>query len=127
MRIHTGGSVGRGPAGARHGHHHVNAISLPTHQTDMTAMGHHHITMVTGEGKELQQVAIVTSEGIMTGGSQGSGPHYQQVALLATANGTQIAVQLEEQQTLEEAISMATAAIQQGGLVQDKDTSEGGC
>ncbi|CAB1315329.1 unnamed protein product [Coregonus sp. 'balchen'] len=97
-------------------------ISLPTHQTDMTAMGHHHITMVTGEGKELQPVAIVTSEGIMTGGSQGSGPHYQQVALLATANGTQIAVQLEEQQTLEEAISMATAAIQQGGLVQDEET-----
>nr|XP_029538096.1 zinc finger protein 76-like [Oncorhynchus nerka]XP_029538104.1 zinc finger protein 76-like [Oncorhynchus nerka] len=97
-------------------------ISLPTHQTDMAAMGHHHITMVTGEGKELQPVAIVTSEGIMTGGLQGSGPHYQQVALLATANGTQIAVQLEEQQTLEEAISMATAAIQQGGLVQDEDT-----
>uniref|UniRef100_A0A4W5L589 Uncharacterized protein n=1 Tax=Hucho hucho TaxID=62062 RepID=A0A4W5L589_9TELE len=98
-------------------------ISLPTQQTDTTAMGHRHITMVTGEGKELQQVAIVTSEGVMTGGSQGSGPQYQQVALLATANGTQIAFQ----QTLEEAISMATAAIQQGGLVQDEDTSEGGC
>ncbi|KAL0978096.1 hypothetical protein UPYG_G00165830 [Umbra pygmaea] len=107
-------------------------ISLPTRPTDMPTLGHHHITMVT-EGKELQpfdpllQVAIVTSEGIMTGGCQGSGPHYQQVALLATANGTQIAVQLEEQQTLEEAISMATAAIQQGGLVQEDDTCEGGC
>ncbi|KAJ7999491.1 hypothetical protein DPEC_G00194980 [Dallia pectoralis] len=102
-------------------------ISLPSHQTDMTSIGHHHITMVTEEGKELQPVAIVTSEGFMTGCPQGSGPHYQQVALLATANGTQIAVQLEEQQTLEEAISMATAAIQQGGLVQDEDTLEGAC
>lgn len=36
-------------------------------------------------------------------------------------------VWLEEQQTSEEAVSMATAAIQQGGLVQDEDTSEGGC
>lgn len=31
-------------------------FSLPTQQTDMPAMGHCHITMVTGEGKELQQV-----------------------------------------------------------------------
>lgn len=37
--------------------------------------------------------------------------HRQQVALLATANGTHIAVQLEEQQTLEEAINVATAAM----------------
>lgn len=96
-------------------------ITVPGRQTD------HRIAMVTGEGKGLQPVAIVTSEGIMTGVGGGSAPHYQQVALLATANGTQIAVQLEEQQTLEEVISMATAAIQQGGAVQASGAVEGGC
>uniref|UniRef100_A0A8C7T1C9 Uncharacterized protein n=1 Tax=Oncorhynchus mykiss TaxID=8022 RepID=A0A8C7T1C9_ONCMY len=90
-------------------------ISLPTQQTDTTAMGHRHITMVTGEAKALQQVAIVTSEGVMTGNSLPAG--------VLLVNGTPIAFQ---QQTLEEAISMATAVIQQGGMVQDVDTSEGG-
>ncbi|XP_076124197.1 zinc finger protein 76 isoform X1 [Alosa pseudoharengus] len=101
-------------------------ITVPTHQGDITGTTQHHVTMVSGDGKELQPVAIVTSEAIMSGGSQVS-PHYQQVALLATANGTQIAVQLEEQQTLEEAISMATAAIQQGGLSQEVGSTENGC
>lgn len=104
--------------------------ALGTAITMVTQDGQHadrHVTMVTAEGKELQPVTIVTSEGIMTRGLEGSAPQYQQVALLATANGTQIAVQLEDQQTLEEAISMATAAIQQGSLVQDVDVSEGGC
>ncbi|XP_052445953.1 zinc finger protein 76 [Carassius gibelio] len=80
------------------------------------------VTMVTqdgagGDGKELQPVAIVTSNGLMT---EVSASPYQQVALLATENGTQIAVQLEEQQTLEEAITMATAAIQHSGLSSDQ-------
>ncbi|CAM4662641.1 unnamed protein product [Leuciscus chuanchicus] len=75
-----------------------------------------HVTMVT-DGKEMQQVAIVTSDGIMT---EGNSSPYQQVALLATENGTQIAVQLEDQQTLEEAITMATAAIQHNGLTSDQ-------
>lgn len=35
--------------------------------------------------------------------------------------------QLEEQQTLEEAISMATAAIQQGSMSQDEVVADGGC
>lgn len=42
----------------------------------------------------LPQVAIVSSDSLMTGSSEMSNPHYQQVALLATANGTQIAVQV---------------------------------
>ncbi|KAM4625508.1 zinc finger protein 76 isoform 2-T3 [Polymixia lowei] len=82
------------------------------------------------EGSDLQdvsQVAIVTSEGTITSISKGSAPFCQQVALLATASGTQIAVQLEDQQTLEEAVGMATAAIQHSGLVQNGDTTEGGC
>ncbi|XP_050961287.1 zinc finger protein 76 isoform X2 [Labeo rohita] len=81
-----------------------------------TAGGGQQVTMVT-DGKELQPVAIVTSDGIMT--EMNSSP-YQQVALLATENGTQIAVQLEDQQTLEEAITMATAAIQHSGLTSDQ-------
>ncbi|XP_056093976.1 zinc finger protein 76 isoform X6 [Rhinichthys klamathensis goyatoka] len=87
-------------------------IAVPAQQ------GHtgRHVTMVT-DGKEMQQVAIVTSDGIMT---EGNSSPYQQVALLATENGTQIAVQLEDQQTLEEAITMATAAIQHNGLTSDQ-------
>ncbi|XP_046881754.1 zinc finger protein 76 isoform X1 [Hypomesus transpacificus] len=88
-------------------------IAVPGRQTEQ------HVTMVTGEGNELQPVAIVTSDGLLRGGTASL---YQQVALLATANGTQIAVQLEDQQTLEEAISMATAAIQHGGLVPEGDS-----
>ncbi|XP_016386806.1 zinc finger protein 76 isoform X2 [Sinocyclocheilus rhinocerous] len=79
-------------------------------------IGGQQVTMVT-DGKELQPVAIVTSNGIMT--EVNTSP-YQQVALLATENGTQIAVQLEDQQTLEEAITMATAAIQHSGLTSDQ-------
>uniref|UniRef100_A0A8B9LBQ9 Transcription factor IIIA n=1 Tax=Astyanax mexicanus TaxID=7994 RepID=A0A8B9LBQ9_ASTMX len=93
-------------------------ITVPAHQNIMSGR-QQHVAMVTQDGKELQQVAIVTSDAIMPVGSEMSSPQCQQVALLATANGTQIAVQLEEQQTLEEAISMATATIQQG-LTQDQ-------
>lgn len=88
-------------------------IAVPAQQ------GHtgRHVTMVT-DGKEMQQVgimgwirvlhgyqssshslvfafilqvAIVTSDGIIT---EGNSSPYQQVALLATENGTQIAVQV---------------------------------
>ncbi|MFT7798448.1 zinc finger protein 76 [Arapaima gigas] len=93
-------------------------ITVPTSQDTVDSTGQHTVTMVARDGKEVQPVAIVTSDG-MTGGSGITNPNYQQVALLATANGTQIAVQLEDQQTLEEAISMATAAIQQGSMSQD--------
>ncbi|KAL7843833.1 hypothetical protein AOLI_G00253450 [Acnodon oligacanthus] len=93
-------------------------ITVPAHQGILSG-GQQHVAMVTQDGKELQQVAIVTSDAIMSAGSGISSPQCQQVALLATANGTQIAVQLEEQQTLEEAISLATATIQQG-LTQDQ-------
>uniref|UniRef100_W5N124 Zinc finger protein 76 n=1 Tax=Lepisosteus oculatus TaxID=7918 RepID=W5N124_LEPOC len=102
-------------------------ITVPTHDGDITGSGPHTVTMVSADGTEAQPVAIVTSDGMITGTSELSAPHYQQVALLATANGTQIAVQLEEQQTLEEAISLATAAIQQGSVVQDEVIAQGGC
>ncbi|XP_051977702.1 zinc finger protein 76 isoform X3 [Xyrauchen texanus] len=89
-------------------------IAVPAHCA--STGGQRHVTMVA-DGEELQPVAIVTSEGIMT---DVSASQYHQVALLATENGTQIAVQLEDQQTLEEAITMATAAIQQSGLTSDQ-------
>ncbi|KAK6470472.1 zinc finger protein 76-like [Huso huso] len=101
-------------------------IAVPANQGDITGSGTHTVTMVTADGMEAQSVAIVT-EGMMVGDSHVAAQHYQQVALLATANGTQIAVQLEEQQTLEEAISMATAAIQQGSMSQDEVVADGGC
>ncbi|XP_076857277.1 zinc finger protein 76 isoform X2 [Brachyhypopomus gauderio] len=94
-------------------------ITVPAHHSILSDK-QHHVGMVMQDGKELQQVAIVTSTAIMPGDFDVSSPQCQQVALLATANGTQIAVQLEDQQTLEEAISMATTAIQQGGLTQDQ-------
>lgn len=90
-----------------------STISVPAQQSHS---GGQQVTMLT-DGKELQPVAIVTSDGIMT---EVNSSAYQQVALLATENGTQIAVQLEDQQTLEEAITMATAAIQHSGLTSDQ-------
>ncbi|XP_064425271.1 zinc finger protein 76 isoform X2 [Latimeria chalumnae] len=100
-------------------------IAVPGHEGGMES-DTHTVTMVTADGSEAQPVAIVTSEGMLSSNSI-TGLHHQQVALVATANGTQIAVQLEEQQTLEEAISMATAAIQQGGEVQETAVNQDGC
>lgn len=93
-------------------------IAVPAHQ----GRTGQQVTMVT-DGKELQpvgimgwtllhgyqssshspisvfvlQVAIVTSDDIMT---EGSSSPYQQVALLATENGTQIAVQVSTKHLL---------------------------
>lgn len=75
----------------------------------------------------LFQVTIITSGAVMAEDSSVASLHHQQVALLATANGTHIAVQLEEQQTLEEAISVATAAMQQGTVTLETEVSESGC
>ncbi|NWR34246.1 ZNF76 protein, partial [Tachuris rubrigastra] len=51
---------------------------------------------------------------------------HQQMALLATAHGTHITVQLEEQQSLEEGISMAAAVIHYGAVTPDTALSEKG-
>ncbi|XP_041282970.1 zinc finger protein 76 isoform X2 [Onychostruthus taczanowskii] len=67
------------------------------------------MTVASTHGTEAQEVAVVAS-----GAEEESGITplcHQQVALLATSHGTHIAVQLEEQQSLEEALSMATAVI----------------
>ncbi|XP_042198054.1 zinc finger protein 76 isoform X2 [Callorhinchus milii] len=107
-------------------------IAVPTHEVTGSS-GAHTVTMVTSDGTEAQQVAIVTSDGMVTGDSALAAlhaaevvQHHQQVALVATANGTQIAVQLEEQQTLEEAIGMAAAAIQHEELTQEMVMADSG-
>lgn len=99
-------------------------ITVPAHDAVISSAGTHSVAMVTAEGTEGQQVAIVaqdlaafhsTSPEI---GHQQHGHHLvtteaRPVTLLATSNGTQIAVQLGEQQSLEEAIRIASR-IQQG-------------
>ncbi|XP_050808991.1 zinc finger protein 76 isoform X1 [Gopherus flavomarginatus] len=100
-------------------------ITMP--QEDLAASGTHTVTMVSADGTETQPVTIVTAGAVMSEGSAIASLHHQQVALLATACGTHIAVQLEEQQSLEEAISMATAAIQQESVTLNASVSENGC
>uniref|UniRef100_A0A8C8UGC1 Zinc finger protein 76 n=1 Tax=Peromyscus maniculatus bairdii TaxID=230844 RepID=A0A8C8UGC1_PERMB len=83
------------------------------------------VALITQDG--AQQVTIITSGALVTEDSSVASLHHQQVALLATANGTHIAVQLEEQQTLEDAISVATAAMQQGAVTLETTVAESGC
>ncbi|NXP98180.1 ZNF76 protein, partial [Vidua macroura] len=69
------------------------------------------LTVASTDGTEAQEVTIVASGAVVSGESDVAPLCHQQVALLATSHGTHIAVQLEEQQSLEEALSMATAVI----------------
>ncbi|XP_018778953.2 zinc finger protein 76 isoform X2 [Serinus canaria] len=69
------------------------------------------MTVASTDGTEAQEVTIVTSGPVVSEESDIAPLCHQQVALLATSHGTHIAVQLEEQQSLEEALSMATAVI----------------
>uniref|UniRef100_A0A6I8PQ57 Zinc finger protein 143 n=1 Tax=Ornithorhynchus anatinus TaxID=9258 RepID=A0A6I8PQ57_ORNAN len=99
-------------------------ITVPAHDAVISSAGTHSVAMVTAEGTEGQQVAIVAQDlaAFHTASSEmGHQPHghhlvtteTRPVTLLATSNGTQIAVQLGEQQSLEEAIRIASR-IQQG-------------
>ncbi|XP_058711712.1 zinc finger protein 76 isoform X2 [Poecile atricapillus] len=69
------------------------------------------MTVDNTNGTEAQEVTIVASGAVVSEESDMALLCHQQVALLATSHGTHIAVQLEEQQSLEEALSMATAVI----------------
>ncbi|XP_025912483.1 zinc finger protein 76 isoform X1 [Apteryx rowi] len=102
-----------------------SALAVP--EEELTGDGSHTMTMINSDGTETQPVTIVTSGAVMSEESAITSPRHQQVALLATANGTHIAVQLEEQQSLEEAISMAAAAIQHEPVTLDAAVSENGC
>lgn len=101
--------------------HEGTTITIPAHEAMLSGEGH-SVTMVSADGTE-GQVAIVTpdlslfqtEDGELVQEHQRSvvstSPH--PVTLLATSNGTHIAVQLSDQPSLEEAIRIASR-IQQG-------------
>ncbi|NXK53312.1 ZNF76 protein, partial [Chauna torquata] len=101
------------------------ALAVPTEE--LTGDDTHTVTMVNTDGTKTQPVTIVTSGAVLSEESAIASLRHQQVALLATANGTHIAVQLEEQQSLEDAISMAAAAIQHEPVTLNAAVSENGC
>ncbi|NWU15435.1 ZNF76 protein, partial [Cephalopterus ornatus] len=84
------------------------------------------MTVANTDGTETQGVTIVASGAVVSEESAIAPLHHQQVALLATAHGTHITVQLEEQQSLEEGISMAAAVIHYGAVTPDTALSEKG-
>ncbi|KAJ6659842.1 hypothetical protein lerEdw1_018297 [Lerista edwardsae] len=61
----------------------------------------------------VTMITIISSGTVVPEDSDITSIPHQQLAVLATTHGTHIAVQLKEQQSLEDAISLATAAIQQ--------------
>ncbi|TRY88545.1 hypothetical protein DNTS_002828 [Danionella cerebrum] len=97
-------------------------ITIPAHEAMLSSGGAHSVTMVSADGTE-GQVAIVTpdlsayqtEDGELVQDQEqlevSSSPH--PVTLLATSNGTHIAVQLSDHHSLEEAIRIASR-IQQG-------------
>nr|XP_042128843.1 zinc finger protein 143-like [Peromyscus maniculatus bairdii] len=100
------------------------AITVPTHDAVISSAGTHSVAMVTAEGTEGQQVAIVAQDLAAFHTASSEMGHQQHchhlvttetrpLTLVAMSNGTQIAVQLGEQPSLEEAIRIASR-IQQG-------------
>ncbi|NXS91282.1 ZNF76 protein, partial [Jacana jacana] len=87
----------------------------------------HAVTVAHTDGTETQPVTIVTSGEVMSEESAVTSFCHQQVALMATANGTHIAVQFEEQQSLEEAISVAAASIQHHPATLEAAVAGKGC
>uniref|UniRef100_A0A3Q3JDM5 C2H2-type domain-containing protein n=1 Tax=Monopterus albus TaxID=43700 RepID=A0A3Q3JDM5_MONAL len=90
-------------------------ITIPAHE--LTTQGPHSVTMVTTDGSD-EQVAIMTPDMASFQTVEEAGYSQEQddihpVTLLATSNGTHIAVQLSDQPSLEEAIRIASR-IQQG-------------
>ncbi|XP_021232771.1 zinc finger protein 76 isoform X2 [Numida meleagris] len=88
------------------------------------------MTVDNADGTKTQPVTIVTLGAVMSDSSgmcDDASLCHQQVALLATANGTPIAVQFEERQSLEDAISIAAAAIQHEPVTLEAAMSENGC
>ncbi|KAM4645669.1 zinc finger protein 76 isoform 2-T5 [Amazona ochrocephala] len=109
-----------------------SAVSMVTQSSPLTrpeevGSDTHTVTVANTNGIETLPVTIVTSGAVVSEESAITPLRHQQVALLATANGTHIAVQLEEQQSLEEAISMAAAAMQYEPVTLDAAVSENGC
>ncbi|NXC10550.1 ZNF76 protein, partial [Orthonyx spaldingii] len=85
------------------------ALAMP--KAELAAGDTGTMAVASTDGSETQEVTIVASGAVVSEESDVAPLCHQQVALLATSHGTHIAVQLEEQQSLEEALSMATAVI----------------
>uniref|UniRef100_A0A3Q2R0Y3 Zinc finger protein 143b n=1 Tax=Fundulus heteroclitus TaxID=8078 RepID=A0A3Q2R0Y3_FUNHE len=90
-------------------------ITIPAHE--LAAQGPHSVTMVATDGSD-EQVAIMTPDMASFHTVEEASYGQEQddihpVTLLATPNGTHIAVQLSDQPSLEEAIRIASR-IQQG-------------
>ncbi|NWW93749.1 ZNF76 protein, partial [Rhynochetos jubatus] len=78
-------------------------------------------------GTETRPVPVVPPGAAVSEESAITPLRQQQAASVAAANGTHLAVQLEEQRNLEEAIGMAAAAIQREPGPLDAAVSENGC
>ena len=74
--------------------HGSTTLTIPSHDDDLTTSGTHTVTMVSADGTQTQPVTIITSGTVVAEDSSVASLHHQQVALLATANGTHIAVQV---------------------------------
>ncbi|NXL91363.1 ZNF76 protein, partial [Alectura lathami] len=102
-----------------------SALAVP--EEELAGGDTHTVTMVSAAGTKTQPVTIVTSGAVVLEESAVTPLHHQPVALLATANVTHIAVQLEEQQSLEDTLNMAAAAVQHEPVMLDGAVSENGC
>ncbi|XP_064894562.1 zinc finger protein 76 isoform X9 [Columba livia] len=87
----------------------------------------HTVIVADTGGTGTQPITIVTSGAVVSGEPAVASLCHQQVALLAAANSTRVAVQLEAQQSLEEAIDLATATVQHGAAPLDAPASKNGC
>ncbi|NXW93777.1 ZNF76 protein, partial [Alopecoenas beccarii] len=101
------------------------ALGVP--EEELVGSDTHTMIVADADGTEMQPVAIVTSGAVMSEESAVTSLCHQQVALLAAANGTHIAVQLEAQQSLEEALGLAAAAMQREAVPLDSPVSKDGC
>ncbi|PKK16968.1 zinc finger protein 76 [Columba livia] len=87
----------------------------------------HTVIVADTGGTGTQPITIVTSGAVVSGEPAVASLCHQQVALLAAANSTRVAVQLEAQQSLEETIDLATATVQHGAAPLDAPASKNGC
>uniref|UniRef100_A0A8D0FI57 Transcription factor IIIA n=1 Tax=Strix occidentalis caurina TaxID=311401 RepID=A0A8D0FI57_STROC len=101
------------------------ALAVP--EEELAGSDTHTVTVPGADGTHTQPVTIVTSGAVVAEEPAVASLCQPQVTLLATANGTHITVQLEEQQSLEAAISVAAAAIQHEPVTLHAAVSENGC
>ncbi|XP_040472335.1 zinc finger protein 76 [Falco naumanni] len=101
------------------------ALAVP--REELAGDDTHTVTVTHTDGAEMQPVTIVTSGAVMAEESAATSLCHQQVALVATTNGTHITVQLEDQPSLEEAMGMTTVAIQYEPVTLDEALAENGC